>query len=82
LAGRNFGEFGDSLRICQSFIHQLLEASEIATEAGLKFAKVCSLFWHRYTDNYLGLESFHMSSLTPVQICLPDDFTPLKKVGQ
>ena len=34
------GEFGDLLQICQSFTHQLLVASKIAIEAGLKFAKV------------------------------------------
>jgi len=37
LAGENFGEFGDLLRICQSFIHKLLEK---AIEAGLKSAKI------------------------------------------
>ena len=37
LEGENFGEFGDLLRIRQSFIRQLLEK---AIEAGLKFAKV------------------------------------------
>ena len=40
LAGENFGEFGDLLRIRQSFIRQLLVISEKAIEAGLKFAKV------------------------------------------
>ena len=40
--GENLGEFGDLLRICQSFTHQLLIASEIAIEAGLKSAKVFS----------------------------------------
>jgi len=40
LAGENFGEFGDLLRICQSFIHQLLVMSEKAIEAGLIFAKI------------------------------------------
>ena len=34
---KNFSEFGDLLRICQSFTHQLLIASEIAIQAGLKF---------------------------------------------
>jgi len=43
LAGEKFGEFGDLLRICQSFTHQLLIASEIAIKAGLKSAKVFSL---------------------------------------
>jgi len=42
LAGENFGEFGDLLRIRQSFICQLLVISEKAIEAGLKFAKVFS----------------------------------------
>jgi len=42
LAGRNFGKLGDSLQICQSFTHQLLIASQIAIEAGLKFAKFIS----------------------------------------
>ena len=37
---KNFGEFCDLLRICQSFIHQLLVIPEKATEAGLKSAKV------------------------------------------
>jgi len=40
LAGENFGEFGDLLRIRQSFIRQLLVVSEKAIEAGLKSAKV------------------------------------------
>ena len=40
LAGENFGEFGNLLRIRQSFICQLLVISEKAIEAGLKFAKV------------------------------------------
>ena len=40
LEGENFGEFGDLLRIRQSFICQLLVISEKAIEAGLKFAKV------------------------------------------
>ena len=40
LAGENFGEFGDLLRIRQSFIRQFLVMSEKAIEAGLKFAKV------------------------------------------
>ena len=37
--GENFGEFGDFLRIRQSFIRQLLVISE-KLGAGLKFAKV------------------------------------------
>ena len=36
----NFREFGNLLRIRQTFTHQLLLASDIAIEAGLKFAKV------------------------------------------
>ena len=40
LAGEKFGQFGNLLRICQSFIRQLLVISEKAIEAGLKFAKV------------------------------------------
>ena len=40
LAGKNFGEFGDLLRIRQSFICQLLVISEKAIEAGPKSAKV------------------------------------------
>jgi len=40
LAGKNFGEFGDLLRIRQSFIRQLLVKSEKAIEAGLKSTKV------------------------------------------
>jgi len=40
LAGEKFGEFGDLLRIRQSFIRQLLVISEKAIEAELKFAKV------------------------------------------
>ena len=40
LAGRNFGKLGDLLQTHQSFTHQLLVASEIAIEAGLKFAKI------------------------------------------
>ena len=40
LAGENFGEFGDLLRIHQSFIRQLLVISEKAIEAGLKSTKV------------------------------------------
>jgi len=40
LAGENFGEFGDLLRIRQSFIRQLLVISEKAIEVGVKFAKV------------------------------------------
>ena len=36
----NFGKFGDSLRIPHSFTHQLLVASEITIDAGLRFAKV------------------------------------------
>ena len=42
LAGENFGEFGNLLRIRQSFICQLLVISEKAIEAGLKFTKVFS----------------------------------------
>ena len=49
LAGENFGEFGDLLRIRQSFIRQLLVISEKAIEAGLKFAKVFSRQIFRYT---------------------------------
>ena len=40
MAGENFGEFGDLLRIRQSFIRQLLVISEKAIEAGPKSAKV------------------------------------------
>ena len=40
LAGENFSEFGDLLRIRQSFIRQLLVISEKAIKAGLNFAKV------------------------------------------
>jgi len=40
LAGENFGEFGNLLQICQSFIRQLLVTSEKAMEAGLKSTKV------------------------------------------
>ena len=40
MAGENFGEFGDSVRVCQNFIHQLLVVSEKAIGAGHKFAKV------------------------------------------
>ena len=40
LVGENFGEFGDLLRIRQSFICQLLVISEKAIEAGPKSAKV------------------------------------------
>jgi len=40
LAGENFGELGDLLRIRQSFVRQLLVISEKAIEAGVKFAKV------------------------------------------
>ena len=40
LVGENVGEFGDLLRIRQSFICQLLVISEKAIGAGLKFVKV------------------------------------------
>jgi len=40
LAGENFNEFGDLLRIRQSFIRQLLGLSEKAIKAGFKSAKV------------------------------------------
>ena len=39
LAGENFGEFGNLIRIRQSFIRQLLVIPEKAIEAGLKSAK-------------------------------------------
>jgi len=42
LAGKNFGEFGDSLRIRQSFFCQLLAMSGKAIGARLKFAQVLS----------------------------------------
>jgi len=32
--GGNFGEFGDLLRICQNFIHQLFVVSEEARGGG------------------------------------------------
>ena len=40
LAAENFDEFGNLLRIRQSFIHQLLIISEKAIETGLISAKV------------------------------------------
>ena len=42
MAGENFGEFGDLLRISQSFIRQLLVISEKAIEAGLNQPKFSS----------------------------------------
>ena len=42
LVGENFGEFGDLLRIRQSFIRQLLLISEKAIEAGLNPPKFSS----------------------------------------
>ena len=59
LAGENFGEFGNLLRICQSFICQLLAIFEKAIEAGLKFAKVFFAKIFHYTVTYTKI-SFRM----------------------
>jgi len=42
LAGENFGGFGGSLPICQSFIHQKVVRSQLNSERVLSTAKVFS----------------------------------------
>ena len=71
LAGENFGEFGDLLRIRQSFIRQLLIMSEKAIEAGLKFAKV---FFAKYnlacnSPKFYPAKIFRYTVYTTTSVC-------------
>ena len=70
LAGENFGKFGNLLRIHQSFIRQLLVASEKARGYRLKFANVfftkCNSACH--SPRYSTLNAPQYDSYTSVVV--------------